>query len=111
MAKINQLKALTKVEEEIMSVIWQLRYCQLKDILAKIDQPGVPSSTISSVVRILEKKGFIDHTMIGRNFEYFPIVTLDDYKLFLVNNLVEMYFGSSPKIFHQFLVTKKIISS
>ncbi len=98
------LQTLTKAEEEVMHIIWQLDKCLVRDIIDQLGDPDMPHSTISSVVRILEKKGFVDHKAYGKTHEYFPIVTREQYAQHGVTSLMEKYFGGSPKKLVSFLV-------
>jgi len=91
------MKRLTKTEEEVMHIIWQLESCFVKDIIAELPAPQPPYNTISSVVRILEKKGFVAHKAYGKTHQYYPIVKKADYSNFALNNLVENYFSGSLK--------------
>jgi len=109
MKRNKTLPTLTKAEEEVMHIIWQLDRCLVKDIIDKLGDPDMPHSTISSVVRILEKKGFVDHKAYGKTHEYFPIITKDDYAQHGVTNLMEKYFQGSPKKLVSFLVQSKDI--
>lgn len=98
------LPTLTKAEEEVMHIIWQLGRCLVRDIIDNLGDPDIPHSTISSVVRILEKKGFVDHKAYGKTYEYFPLVAKEDYAEHGVKSLMEKYFGGSPKKLVSFLV-------
>ena len=104
MKRNSTLPTLTKAEEEVMHIIWQLDRCLVKDIIDTLGDPDMPHSTISSVVRILEKKGFVTHKAYGKTHEYFPVVTKEDYAQHGVKSLVEKYFGGSPKKLVSFLV-------
>jgi predicted transcriptional regulator len=104
MKRSKSLPVLTKAEEEIMQIIWQLGRCLVRDIIDNLGDPDIPHSTVSSVVRILEKKGFVDHKAYGKTYEYFPLVTKEDYAQSGVKNLVEKYFGGSPRKLVSFLV-------
>lgn len=106
MKQKKQLHTLTKAEEEVMQIIWDLEKCLVRDILDKLGDPEMPHSTISSVVRILEKKGFVDHKAYGKTYEYFPIISKEDYAQHGVQSLMEKYFGGSPKQLVSFLVKK-----
>lgn len=102
---------LTKVEEEIMQIIWQLERCTVRDIIDQLkENPKPPHSTISSVVRILEKKGFLDHKAYGRTYEYFPIIAKEEYSKASLSSLVRNYFGGSAKRLVSFLVSKEDLS-
>ena len=104
MKRNSTLPTLTKAEEEVMHIIWQLDRCLVKDIIDTLGDPDMPHSTISSVVRILEKKGFVTHKAYGKTHEYFPVITKEDYAQHGVKSLVEKYFGGSPKKLVSFLV-------
>ncbi|MBN9483525.1 MAG: hypothetical protein BGO70_13665 [Bacteroidetes bacterium 43-93] len=104
MAQKKSLPTLTKAEEEVMQIIWELERCLVRDVIEKLGDPDMPHSTISSVVRILERKGFVDHKAYGKTYEYFPIVTKEEYANQGVKSLVEKYFGGSPKKLVSFLV-------
>jgi len=110
MERKTQLQALTKAEEEIMQIIWTLDKCLVRDIIDTLGDPDMPHSTVSSVVRILEKKGFVGHKAYGKTHEYFPIVTKDTYAQHGVKNLMEKYFQGSPKKLVSFLVQSEDIN-
>jgi BlaI family penicillinase repressor len=104
MKRNKQLPTLTKAEEEVMQIIWQLERCLVRDIMEQLGDPDMPHSTVSSVVRILEKKGFVDHKAYGKTHEYFPVITKEEYAQHGVKSLVEKYFSGSPKKLVSFLV-------
>lgn len=104
MKRNKTLPVLTKAEEEIMQIIWQLGPCLVRDVIDNLGDPEIPHSTVSSVVRILEKKGFVDHKAYGKTYEYSPLVTKEEYAQSGVKNLVEKYFGGSPRKLVSFLV-------
>jgi len=110
MKRNSSLQTLTKAEEEVMHIIWELDRCLVRDIIDKLGDPDMPHSTISSVVRILEKKGFVDHKAYGKTHEYFPIITREDYAQHGVTSLMDKYFGGSPKKLVSFLVQSKDIN-
>ena len=108
------MKKLTKAEEEVMQVIWQRERCLVSDILADLkDDKGKkpPHSTISSIVRILERKGFVDHKAYGRTYEYFPIVSKEEYSQRSVKGLVRDYFDGSMQNLVSFLVKEEDLSA
>ena len=100
-------KKLTKAEEEIMQIIWRLERCTVSNILEDLGTPKPPHSSISSIVRILEKKGFVDHKAYGRTHEYFPIVTKSAYSNFTIKKMVGDYFDGSVNNLVSFLVKEK----
>ncbi len=109
MKRNEPINTLTKAEEDIMHIIWQLERCVVKDIIDQLGDPDMPHSTISSVVRILEKKGFVNHKAYGKTYEYFPTISKDDYAQQGVKTLVEKFFSGSPKQLVSFLVKSKDI--
>jgi predicted transcriptional regulator len=104
---MSRIKSLTKAEEDIMQYIWQLGRCTVSNIIELMDEPKPPHSSVSTIVRILEKKGFIDHKSYGRTYEYFPLVTKDDYSRKSLSSLIANYFNGSPAELVSFLVNKE----
>ena len=92
-------KILTKAEEEIMKHIWQLGRCTVSNIIEEMKKPETPHSSVSTIVRILERKGFVDHKAYGRTHEYFPLVSKEDYSRRSLLSLLKDYFdGSTPQL-------------
>jgi len=107
------MKRLTKAEEEIMQIIWKLERCTVSDIRDDIQQETgkekPPHSTISTIVRILEDKGFLDHKAFGRTYEYFPLISKKDYSRRTLKKFVSDYFEGSMNELVSFLVKEKNI--
>ena len=103
---MNKIKSLTRAEEDIMQYIWQLGRCTVSDILGLLPEPKPPHSSISSIVRILERKNFVGHKSYGRTYEYFPLITKDDYSRKSVVSLIKDYFNGSPSELVSFLIAK-----
>lgn len=104
---MSKIKSLTRAEEEIMQYIWQLGRCTVSNIIEELKDPKPPHSSVSSIVRILERKGFVDHKSYGRTYEYFPLLSKDDYSKGSVLSLIREYFdGSTPQLV-SFLVAKE----
>lgn len=99
---------LTRAEEEIMQIIWELDRCTVSDIrnymAEKMEIKKPPHSTISTLVRSIEKKEFLNHKAYGRTHEYFPIVTKKEYSKINIKNLVNGYFNGSMNNLVSFLV-------
>lgn len=89
------MKELTKAEDQVMQVLWGLGKGFVKDIIEKMPSPKPAYNTVSTIVRILETKGFIDHKAYGKTHEYFPIVSRQKYTQFYLNNMVKGYFNGS----------------
>jgi predicted transcriptional regulator len=96
---MSSIKGLTKAEEEIMQYIWDLEKCTVSNIIEGMPEPKPPHSSISSIVRILEKKGFVDHKAYGRTYEYYPLISKEDYSKRSLLTLLTRYFdGSTPQL-------------
>lgn len=105
-----QIQKLTKAEEEIMQMIWQLEPTTVSNIIEQLPEPKPPHSSISSIVRLLEKKGFVDHTAYGRSYAYHSIVDKQAYSKFSLKGLVSKYFEGSMNNLVSFLVKEEDIS-
>lgn len=107
------MKRLTKAEEDIMQIIWQLDRCTVSDVRDYIQKETggekPPHSTISTIVRILEEKGFVDHKAYGRTYEYFSIVSKADYSRRTLKKFVSDYFEGSMNELVSFLVKEEKI--
>ena len=89
------MKKLTRAEEEMMLVLWKLNKAFLKDIIAAYPDPKPNQSTVSTILRTLEKKGFARHTAYSKTFEYYPTVPKRSYSRIFFNDFLEKYFGGS----------------
>jgi predicted transcriptional regulator len=89
------MKKLTSTEEHVMRILWNLGKAFVKDIIAQYPLPKPPYNTISSVVRILEKKGFVSHYAYGNTYQYYPQISKDEYKRFFIKDALKNYFGDS----------------
>ncbi|HKZ38741.1 MAG TPA: BlaI/MecI/CopY family transcriptional regulator [Chryseolinea sp.] len=92
---MKDLKELTKAEDQVMQILWKLESAFVKDIVEQMPDPKPAYNTISTIVRILETKGFIDHKAYGKTHEYFPIISREKYTKFYLNNLLKGYFNGS----------------
>jgi len=91
------MKDLTKAEEQVMQVLWKLKKGFVNDILEKFPEPKPAYNTVSTIVRILEKKGFISHKAYGKTHEYFPAISKEVYTKDFMGGLIKDYFNSSVK--------------
>lgn len=91
------MKDLTRAEEQIMQVLWKLKKGFVKDILEQLPEPKPAYNTVSTVVRILEKKGFVSYTAFGKTHEYYPLIQKKEYTRNYLRNFVGNYFSHSYK--------------
>jgi predicted transcriptional regulator len=92
---MKDLKELTKAEDQVMQILWDLKSCFVKDIIEQMPEPKPAYNTVSTIVRILETKGFVDHKAYGKTHEYFPLISKEKYTKFYLNNLLKGYFNGS----------------
>ena len=88
---------LTPAEEQVMLRLWKLEKATVKEILDLYDNPKPAYNTVSTIVRILERKKFIKHKAIGRGFIYMPKISIEDYREYLSSHLLTNYFYNDRK--------------
>jgi len=88
---------LTKAEEQIIQIIWELKKVNVKEIREKLPNPKPAINTVSTIVRILENKGFVTHEQKGRGYVYFPIINKDEYTKQSLSKMINNYFDGSFK--------------
>lgn len=93
----ENLPELTRAEEEVMQILWKLGKGFVNDVLEHFDEPRPAYNTVSTVIRILEKKGFIGHNAFGKTHEYFPMISKDEYSRRLMGTVVKGYFDNSVR--------------
>jgi BlaI family transcriptional regulator, penicillinase repressor len=89
------MKKLTKAEEELMLILWKLKEALIRDIIAELENPETPYTTVSTIIRILEKKGFVSHKAYGNTHLYFPLVSKKEYSRTQLKDFVSNYFNGS----------------
>ena len=104
------MKKLTKAEEQIMQVLWELQKGFVNDIVSQLPEPKPAYNTVSTIVRILEQKGFIAHKAYGRTHEYSPLVQKEDYSREYLNNFTQNYFSNSYKALASFFAQSETLS-
>jgi predicted transcriptional regulator len=91
-------KELTKAEEQVMHFLWKINKGFLKDIVDQFSAPKPANTTVSTVIRVLVKKGFIGYNTYGKINEYFPLISKNDYFKNHVKSIITNYFhGSTPE--------------
>jgi BlaI family penicillinase repressor len=89
------MKELTKAEEQIMQILWKIEKGFVNDILEEFQLPKPAYNTVSTIVRILEKKGFVQHKAYGKTHEYFPMISKDEYTKTYLKGFLNNYFSNS----------------
>lgn len=104
------MKQLTKAEEDIMQVLWELGEANVASIIEEFPEPKPAYNTVSTIVRILESKKFVDYRKEGRGHIYFPKVQKEAYTHQSINKLVDGYFQGSFKSMVSFFMKKNDIT-
>lgn len=102
-----KIKELTKAEEQIMQILWTLQEGLVKDILEQMPEPKPAYNTVSTVVRVLEGKGFIDHKAYGNSHVYFPQISEAAYRKFTFDKMMTNYFSNSYQSLVSFIANEK----
>ncbi len=104
------MKTLTKAEEQIMRVLWNIGKGFVRDILEELQEPKPAYNTVSTIVRILQKKGFVDHRSFGNTHQYYPLIDEDEYKKQYLHNFVKNYFENSYQELVSFFAKEKQVN-
>ena len=104
------MQELTKAEEQVMQVLWSVKKAFVKELLAVMEEPKPAYNTVSTIIRILEKKGFVGFTAFGKTHQYYPLVSKEDYKTQISKSLVSMYFEGSFENLVSFFAKKEEIN-
>ena len=112
MAKIvkDRQPELTRAELVIMQVIWDKEKVLVHDILSEMTEPKPAYNTVSTVVRILEKKGYVGHKAYGKTHEYYPLIEREEYTNGYMNGVLNNFFGGSVSRMISFFTRNEKIS-
>jgi predicted transcriptional regulator len=103
-------RELTRAEEQIMHILWDMGTGLVHDILREFPDPKPAYNTVSTIIRILEQKGFVGHKAYGRTYEYFPLITKKEYTKTYFRSFVANYFGNSYKSVASFFTAEEKLS-
>lgn len=106
---MKQIKELTRAEEQIMQILWQLEKGFVKEVIDLLPSPKPAYNTVSTFIRILETKGFVAHNSFGKSHQYYPLVSKEEYQNFSADKLLTGYFGNSVERMFSFFVEKEKI--
>lgn len=105
-----KIQTLTKAEEQVMQYLWKLEKAFLKDILDLFSEQKPHTNTVSTILKVLKDKEFVDYRVYGRQHEYFALISQEQYSGKTMKSLVKNYFKGSYKSAVSFLVEKNEIS-
>jgi len=89
------MKELTRAEEQIMQILWKIGRGFVNDIMDRLPDPKPAYNTVSTIVRILEKKGFVGYEALGKSHQYYPLISKKEYTKSYMRRFVHNYFGNS----------------
>lgn len=92
-----EIKELTKAEEQIMHELWEMGGGFVKEVIERLPEPKPAYNTVSTIIRILETKGFVGHEAYGKSYKYIPTIQKEEYKKMIANKMLSGYFENSPK--------------
>ena len=98
---------LTRAEEQVMQILWELGEGLVKDVREKFNDPKPARNTISTVIRILEKKGFVGHKVYSNVHLYYPVISRESYSKTQLFGLMENYFNNSFTAMASFFAKEK----
>lgn len=107
----KKVQQLTKAEEEVMQILWGLEKAFVKDVIEQFDEPRPAYNTVSTIIRILEKKGFVSYKAYGRTHQYFPTISKEEYLQYSTSSLVEKYFSGSYEGLLSFFVKENKVDA
>ncbi len=105
------MQKLTNKEEEIMHILWKLKKAFVKEVMAEITEDQPHYNTLSTIVRNLEEKGYVSHNAFGNTHQYYPIVSIEDYRKRFMTTAIDNYFNSSYKNMVSFFAKEEKISA
>ena len=104
------MQELTKAQEEILQILWQIKDRVVTDVIDKIPDPKPAYNTVSTVIRVLEKKGYVSHKVYGKTHVYFPKVSKQSYQQHTLGETVRNFFNNSANQLVSFFVKQKSLS-
>ena len=105
-----KIKELTKAEEQLMQILWDKKKAFVNDLLEVLPEPKPAYNTVSTIIRILEKKGFVSHKAYGNTHQYFPVVTKKAYTKQTFKTMLSGYFSNSFEQMVSFFATEEKLS-
>lgn len=101
------MQELTRAQEEILKVLWEIEEGVVADILGNLPDPKPAYNTVSTVVKVLERKGYVDHKAYGKTHVYFPLVDRKKYAQYVLKDSLKSFFNGSVKQAVSFFVQHK----
>jgi BlaI family penicillinase repressor len=109
--KTNKMQKLTNKEEEIMHILWKLKKAFVKEVMAEITEDQPHYNTLSTIIRNLEEKGYVSYNAFGNTHQYYPLVTIEEYRKRFMSTAIDNYFNSSYKNMVSFFAKEEKITA
>lgn len=106
----KRIKELTKAELQVMQFLWSMERAYVNDLLEMMPEPKPAYNTVSTIVRILEKKGFVSHESFGKTHRYYPLIDRDSYLNSMMKRILNSFFAGSVSNMVSFLSKKEGLS-
>lgn len=104
------MKELTRAEEQIMQILWSIGSGFVNDVLDRLPEPKPAYNTVSTIIRILERKGFVGYEAFGKSHRYHPLIGKKEYTRSFMKRFVGSYFGNSYKEMVSFFAQEENLS-
>ena len=104
------MKELTRAQEEILRVLWKIEDGAVTDVLDQLPEPKPAYNTVATVLKVLEKKGYVSHKIYSKTYVYYPVVSKKEYAQFLLKDTMSGLFNNSVKQAVSFFVKQKKVS-
>lgn len=104
------MKKLTTAEEQVMQILWKLDKAFVKDIIEQLPAPKPAYNTVSTIVRILQQKGFVDHSSFGKSHQYYPIISKEQYSHHYLKSYLGRFFSGSFENMVSFFAKKEDVN-
>ncbi len=101
------MKTLTRAEEQVMQILWDIKGAFVKEVIERFPEPKPAYNTVSTIVRILENKGFVTHESFGKSHKYIPSISKEEYRSFTAEKVVDGYFEGNPKNLVSYFIKEK----
>lgn len=104
------MKEITKAQEEILKALWEVKDGAVSDVLDTLPEPKPAYNTVATVIKVLEKKGYVDHKTYGKTNVYFPVITKKEYAQHIAKSTIKGLFNGSANQLVSNLVKNKDLS-
>lgn len=105
------MEKLTPKEEQILDILWEIKKGFVKDLLPHMPDPKPHYNTLSTIIRNLEEKGYVGYTAYGTTYEYYPLISREQYQEGFISKILSSYFDNSYKNLVSFFAQKEKISA